>query len=88
MVEACAEVCHTQRVEMLATSTLAAAQQAVDASVEWFEQAGTYGLLHPHLVRQSLRHIRDNDTMLQYRLSVRNIDDLFSFIGRCLVRYD
>ena len=53
---------HAQQVEMLTTSTLAAARQAVDASVACFKQAGAYQALHPHLFRQSFRHISDDAT--------------------------
>lgn len=53
VVDAQAEVRHAQQVEMLATSALTAARQAVDASADRFEQAGAYGILHPHLFRQS-----------------------------------
>ena len=45
---------------MLATSTLTAARQAVDVSAACFEQAGAYQALHPHLFRQSFRHISDD----------------------------
>ena len=64
VVDARAEVCHTQHVEVLATSTLAAARQAVDASAERFEQAGAYHILHPFLFRQSFRHVGDDETMV------------------------
>ena len=49
VVNACAEVHHMQQVEMLATSALTTAQQAVDTSAMRFKQAGAYGTLHPHL---------------------------------------
>ena len=49
VVEARAEVRHAQQVEMLATSTLTAARQVVDASAEQFEQAAAYRALHTHL---------------------------------------
>jgi hypothetical protein len=62
-----AEVRHAQQVEMLATSTLAAAQQAVDASADQFEQAGAYGVLHPHLFRQSFRHVGDDEATIDSR---------------------
>ena len=52
---------------MLATSALTAARQAIDASVERFEQAGAYRVLHTHLVRQSFRHIGDDDVMVDVR---------------------
>ena len=53
VVDARAKVHHTQQVEMLATSALTAARQAVDASTAQFKQAGAYGTLHPHLFHQS-----------------------------------
>ena len=49
---------------MLATSALAAARQAVDASVERFEQAGAYRTLHLFLFRQALWHVSDDETMV------------------------
>ena len=49
---------------MLATSALAAARQAVDASIERFEQAGAYRILHPFLFRQTLRHVGDHKAMV------------------------
>ena len=52
---------------MLATSALAAARQAVDTSVERFEQAGAYRTLHPFLFRQALRHVSDNEAMVNVR---------------------
>ena len=52
---------------MLATSALAAARQAVDASVERFKQAGAYRVLHPFLFRQALRHVGDNEAMVDMR---------------------
>ena len=52
---------------MLATSALAAARQAVDASVDRFEQARAYRALHPFLFRQALRHVGDNDAMVDTR---------------------
>ena len=52
---------------MLATSTLAAARQAVDASVERFEQAGAYRTLHPFLFCQALRHVGDDEAMVDTR---------------------
>ena len=48
---------------MLASSALVAACQAVNTSVDRFEQAGAYQLLHTHLVCQSLHHVRDDDQM-------------------------
>ena len=65
--EARAEVRHAQQIEMLATSALAAACQAVDASIEHFEQAGAYRTLHPFLFRQALRHVGDNKAMVDMR---------------------
>ena len=67
VVDARIEVQHAQQVEMLATSALAAARQAVDASVECFEQAGAYHTLHPFLFRQALRHVGDNEAMVDTR---------------------
>ena len=52
---------------MLATSALAAAHQAVDASVDRFEQSGAYRILHPFLFRQALRHVGDDETMVDVR---------------------
>ena len=52
---------------MLATSALTAARQAVDASVDHFEQAGAYRVLHPFLFRQALRHVRDDEAMVDIR---------------------
>ena len=52
---------------MLATSALAAARQAVDTSIERFEQAGAYRVLHPFLFRQALRHVGDNKEMVDVR---------------------
>ena len=52
---------------MLATSALAAARQAVDASAERFEQAGAYRVLHPFLFRQTLRHVGDDETVVDVR---------------------
>ena len=48
---------------MLATSALAAAHQAVNASAKRFKQAAAYRALHMHLVRQSFRHVGDDNTM-------------------------
>ena len=67
VVEARAKVRHAQQVEMLATSALAAARQAVDASVDRFEQAGAYRVLHPFLFRQTLRHVGDDEAMVDTR---------------------
>ena len=67
VVEARTEVRQAQRVEMLATSALAAARQAVDASVNRFEQAGAYRTLHPFLFRQTLRHVGDDEAMVDIR---------------------
>ena len=52
---------------MLATSALAAARQAVDASAERFEQAGAYRVLHPFLFHQSFRHVGDDEAMVDVR---------------------
>ena len=52
---------------MLATSALAAARQAVDASTDHFEQAGAYSALHPFLFRQTLRHVGDDETVVDIR---------------------
>ena len=67
VVDARAEVRHTQQVEMLASSALAATRQAVDASIECFEQAGAYHTLHSFLFRQTLRHVGDDDAMVDTR---------------------
>ena len=67
MVEARAEVRHAQQIETLATSALAAARQAVDASAECFEQAGAYRVLHPFLFRQTLRHVGDDESLVDVR---------------------
>ena len=64
IVNTCAEVCQAQHVEMLASSALAAARQAVDASTKRFQQVGAYQLLHMHLIQQSLRHVGDNNNMI------------------------
>ena len=63
VVEARTEVRHAQQVEMLATSALAAARQAVDASVDRLEQARAYHTLHPFLFCQALRHVGDDEAM-------------------------
>ena len=63
VINACTKVRQAQRIEMLASSALVAARQAVDTSIECFKQAGAYGLLHTHLVHQSLCHVGDNDNM-------------------------
>ena len=52
---------------MLATSTLAAARQAVDASVDRFKQAGAYRTLHPFLFRQALWHVSNDAAMVDAR---------------------
>ena len=52
---------------MLATSALAAARQAMDASIERFEQAGAYRALHPFLFCQALRHVGDDKAMVNRR---------------------
>ena len=64
VVDAHTEVRHAQHIETLATSTLAATRQAVDTSAEWFEQAGAYRVLHPFLFCQSLRHVGDDEMMV------------------------
>ena len=55
------EVRQAQCIEMLASSAFTATCQAVNASIDRFEQAGAYRLLHMHLVHQSLHHVGDND---------------------------
>ena len=67
VVEARAEVQHAQQIETLATSALAAVRQAVDASAERFEQAGAYRTLHPFLFRQTLRHVGDDESLVDIR---------------------
>ena len=67
VVDARNEVRHAQQVEMLASSTLAAARQAMDASIERFEQAGAYRVLHPFLFCQALRHVGDDKAMVDTR---------------------
>ena len=67
VVEARTEVRQAQLIEMLATSALTAARQAVDASVDRFEQAGAYRVLHPFLFRQALRHVGDDEAMVDIR---------------------
>ena len=67
VVDAHTEVRHAQRVEMLATSALATARQAVDASINRFEQAGAYGVLHPFLFRQAIWHVGDDEAMVDVR---------------------
>ena len=52
---------------MLASSALAAARQAVDASIERFKQAGAYRALHPCLFRQTLQHVGDDEAMADIR---------------------
>ena len=52
---------------MLATSALAAAHQAVDTLVDRFEQARAYHVLHPFLFRQTLRHVGDDEGMVNIR---------------------
>ena len=61
VVDAYAKVRQAQCVELLASSTFTAARQAVDVSIDRFKQAGAYRLLHTHLMRQSFRHVGDND---------------------------
>jgi hypothetical protein len=67
VVDACTSVRHAQQVEILATSALAAARQAVDASADRFEQAGAYRALHPFLFRQTIRHVGDDAAMVDVR---------------------
>ena len=67
VVDARAEVRHAQQVEMLASSALTAARQAVDASIERFERAGAYRALHPGLFRQALWHVGDDEAMVNMR---------------------
>ena len=67
VIDARAEVRQAQQIEMLASSALAATRQAVDASIERFEQAGAYHLLHPFLFRQTLRHVGDDEAMVEVR---------------------
>ena len=64
VIDAQTEVRHAQHIEMLATSALAAARQAVDASAERFEQAGAYRTLHPFLFCQSFQHVGDDEAMV------------------------
>ena len=49
---------------MLATSALAAARQAIDASTAQFEQVGAYNILHLHLFHQSFRHVGNNEATI------------------------
>ena len=67
VVDARTSVRHAQQVEVLATSALAAAQQAVDESADRFEQAGAYRILHPFLFRQTIRHVGDDTAMVDTR---------------------
>ena len=67
VVDARTEVRQAQQVELLATSALAIARHAVDASAERFEQAGAYRVLHPFLFRQALRHVGDDKAMVDVR---------------------
>ena len=67
VVDARSTVRHAQQVEVLATSALAAARQAMDASVDRFERAGAYRALHPFLFQQALRHVGDDDAMVDTR---------------------
>ena len=67
VVDARTSVRHAQQVEILAVSALAAARQAVDASADRFEQAGAYRTLHPFLFRQALRHVNDDEAMVDVR---------------------
>ena len=52
VIDAHTKVHHAQQVEMLATSALTAARQAVDTLAVRFEQARAYQALHPHLFWQ------------------------------------
>ena len=67
VVDARTSVRHAQQVELLTTSALASARQAVDASADRFEQAGAYRVLHPFLFRQALRHVGDDEAMVDVR---------------------
>jgi hypothetical protein len=67
VVDTHTSVRHAQQVELLATSALAAARQAVDASADRFEQAGAYRVLHPFLFHQALRHVGDDEAMVDVR---------------------
>ena len=64
VIDTQAEVRHAQQVELLASSTVATARQAINASIERFEQVGAYHSLHTHLIRQSFRHVGDDETMI------------------------
>ena len=52
---------------MLASSALTATRQAMDASIERFKQAGAYCTLHPFLFCQTLRHVGDDEAMVNVR---------------------
>ena len=39
----------------------------MDASADRFEQAGAYRTLHPFLFRQALRHVNNDDAMVDVR---------------------
>ena len=39
----------------------------MDESVDRFEQAGAYRILHPFLFRQTIRHVGDNAAMVDTR---------------------
>ena len=39
----------------------------MDASAERFEQAGAYRVLHPFLFRQTLRHVGDDEAVVDVR---------------------
>ena len=67
LVDARTSVRHAQQVKLLATSALATARQAVDTSADRFEQAGAYRVLHPFLFRQTLRHVNDDEAMVDVR---------------------
>jgi hypothetical protein len=67
VVDARTSLRHAQQVELLAVSALTAARQAVDESADRFEQAGAYRVLHPFLFRQTLRHVGDDEVMVDIR---------------------
>ena len=67
VVDARTSIRHAQQVELLAVSALTAARQAVDESADRFEQAAAYRALHPFLFRQTLRHVDDDEAMVDVR---------------------
>ena len=67
VVNANAKVRHVQQIKMLASMALITARQAVDVSIERFEQAGAYGALHPFLFHQALRHVGNDKAMVDIR---------------------